>query len=306
MTLPFYGAISLSSLKGEFGGNASPKLSEYYKGKGFNQAYNPNLPSSGPISLSNFYGSTKHTNTTFKSSGGEIVYSGTAGDKIVYPNGVTQNIVDWNPVFLTRMAGIHTIIHSSTATIYLPGLAGDGLTEIISITNSVNVVGLTGQIIVASADYINITTYGRPNLTTVPTVLPENITILRNFFCRSTKLTTNITGWDVSRVTDMSNMFENAFSFNQAIGSWNVSKVTDMSGMFQYVSSFNQPLGSWNVEKVTKMDGMFKYAASFNQPLNKWCVENIPTEPTDFAKSANKFQTSNKPIWGSCTTTVVV
>lgn len=278
MTLPASGAISLGSLKGEFGGNASPKLSDYYKGKGFNQEYNPNLPSSGPISLSKFYGSAKQTNTTFKSSGGEIVYSGGPGDKIIYPNGTTLDITSNAASVLTRMAGIHTIVHSTAEQPYIARLAGDGLTEIISITNAVNVWGLEGRVVINSPDYSNMTIYGRTNLTTVPSVLPGNITSLGSFFYRVSKLTTNITGW-------------------------NVGKVTNISNMFGYASTFNQPIGSWNVENVTNMDDMFQYASSFNQPLNKWCVKNIPKEPTDFARSANKFQSANKPVWGTCPTT---
>lgn len=58
MTLPSSGAISINSLVGEYGGSAPHSLSEYYRGGGLvaNHANNSSVPTSGTISLSNFYG----------------------------------------------------------------------------------------------------------------------------------------------------------------------------------------------------------------------------------------------------------
>ena len=58
MTLQSSGAISINDLVGEYGGSAPHSLSEYYKGGGLvgNHSNNPNVPTSGTISLSNFYG----------------------------------------------------------------------------------------------------------------------------------------------------------------------------------------------------------------------------------------------------------
>ncbi len=60
MTLPNSGAISINSLVGEYGGSAPHAMSEYYKGGGLvaNHSGNPNVPTSGAISLSNFYGAS--------------------------------------------------------------------------------------------------------------------------------------------------------------------------------------------------------------------------------------------------------
>jgi len=85
----------------------------------------------------------------------------------------------------------------------------------------------------------------------------------------------NISGWDVSNVTDMSGMFLNAKYFNQDIGGWDVSKVTDMSSMFHGATSFNQPIGGWDVSKVTSMKSMFNSAENFNQPIGGWDVSNV-------------------------------
>jgi hypothetical protein len=85
-----------------------------------------------------------------------------------------------------------------------------------------------------------------------------------------------ISGWDTSRVTDMSKLFNGAYAFNDDIGGWNVSGVTDMGSMFDSAENFNQPLNNWVVSKVTNMDSMFNQATSFNQNISGWCVTNIP------------------------------
>ena len=59
MTLPASGAISLGGLKGEFGGNASPKLSDYYRGGSFNSSWSENVVTQGAISLKQFQGLSK-------------------------------------------------------------------------------------------------------------------------------------------------------------------------------------------------------------------------------------------------------
>ena len=60
MTLQSSGAISLSNIAGEFGGSTPHSLSEYYRGGGLVPNITPNnsIPTSGQISMSQFYGST--------------------------------------------------------------------------------------------------------------------------------------------------------------------------------------------------------------------------------------------------------
>ena len=66
MALPASGPLSLSDIQAEFGGTNPISLSEYYKGGAYvlNTDYAPNVPSSGTIKISDFYGARKTTVTT--------------------------------------------------------------------------------------------------------------------------------------------------------------------------------------------------------------------------------------------------
>jgi surface protein len=74
----------------------------------------------------------------------------------------------------------------------------------------------------------------------------------------------NISGWDMSNVTNVTGMFQGASLFNQPIVDWNVSKVNWMGEMFRGASSFNQPIGNWDVSAVTTMTDMFKNTPAFS------------------------------------------
>ena len=58
MPLPGSGAISLLDLQNEFGGSNPIGLNEYYRNGGLVGSHNTNVPVSGAISLSQFYGAT--------------------------------------------------------------------------------------------------------------------------------------------------------------------------------------------------------------------------------------------------------
>jgi surface protein len=89
----------------------------------------------------------------------------------------------------------------------------------------------------------------------------------------------DISGWDVSSVTNMANMFRDATAFNQSLN-WDVSKVTNMNSMFNGATAFNQSL-NWDVSKVTTMDAMFRSATAFNQDIGGWDISAV-TNFTNF------------------------
>lgn len=80
MTLQTSGPISLSDIQAEFGGGPTDTLTSYYVGGPYvlTTDYAPNVPTSGPISLSNFYGAARTTLTT-------ITYTNPGSNYLVLP-----------------------------------------------------------------------------------------------------------------------------------------------------------------------------------------------------------------------------
>lgn len=90
MTLQSSGAISLSNIASEMGGSTPHSLSEYYKGGGLvaNHSNNPNVPTSGTISLSNFYGA--NNTAPGASSHNHALVVGNGGNTILGPVGFSK------------------------------------------------------------------------------------------------------------------------------------------------------------------------------------------------------------------------
>jgi surface protein len=95
----------------------------------------------------------------------------------------------------------------------------------------------------------------------------------------------DVSGWDVSNVTDMSAAFR-ASRFNGDISGWNTGRVTNMASMFQHTTAFDQPISGWNVANVTRMDLMFAHAAAFDRSLNGWNVGRV-TDMTGTFRDSN-------------------
>ena len=84
--------------------------------------------------------------------------------------------------------------------------------------------------------------------------------------------------WQVGKITDMSNLFngeqvDEVFrEFDEDISGWDVSSVTDMHEMFSMAKVFNQDISEWDVSEVTNMRGMFRNAHKFNQVRSYECL----------------------------------
>jgi hypothetical protein len=87
MALPLTGPISLTDIQTEFGGTNPVSLSEYYKGGTYvlSTDYAPNVPTSGTIKLSDFYGARKTTLTT-------VTYTATGDNIFIAPATIAGNL----------------------------------------------------------------------------------------------------------------------------------------------------------------------------------------------------------------------
>ena len=100
----------------------------------------------------------------------------------------------------------------------------------------------------------------------------STMTNFKQLFQGITSFNQDISGWDVSNVTDFYATFERT-AFNQDIGGWNVSKATTFKYMF-HRSPFNHDISSWSTGNVTDMTYMFAYSP-FNQPLANWDTSKV-------------------------------
>lgn len=98
----------------------------------------------------------------------------------------------------------------------------------------------------------------------------SNVTDMSRALMRCNAFNGDITGWDVSSVTNLYQIFWRS-PFNQDIGSWDVSSVQIMANMFMD-SQFNQDIGSWELNSIFSLDNMF-----FDGSLSTTNYDNLLT-----------------------------
>ena len=98
-------------------------------------------------------------------------------------------------------------------------------------------------------------------------------------------------------------MFQGATAFNQDISGWNVSEVTNMSSMFQDASAFNQDISGWDISKVTNytnfstirngtatLDTTYDYMSPITMTVKLF----IPKFPISYSVSVKKDNTTKQ------------
>lgn len=112
----------------------------------------------------------------------------------------------------------------------------------------------------------------------------SNVTNAGNAFLGNTTFNQTIGGWNTSRITLMNSMFLNSL-FNQDIGAWDTGQVTSMLNMFGG-TPFNQDIGLWNTHNVTSMSGMFNTALYFNQNIGNWDTSHVTSMSSMFSNAS--------------------
>ena len=97
------------------------------------------------------------------------------------------------------------------------------------------------------------------------------------------KFNFDISGWNVSNVTNMQDMFFNCKYFDCDLSKWDVSNVTNMHSMFINCYKFTgKGLENWNVSNVENMCNIFRNCNIFTGK----CIENWDTHSVENIKAA--------------------
>ena len=104
MALTSSGSININAIVGEFGGSAPHALSEYYRNGGEVPANNTNVPTSGEIKLSDFYGAVNEIQQTYNSNATNLNLSSIFGSnwatavpkRVIINSGVTIGATSGN------------------------------------------------------------------------------------------------------------------------------------------------------------------------------------------------------------------
>ena len=200
MALPSSGVLTLDDIQTEFGGTNPIDLSDYYRGGGLvpDSAGNSSIPTSGAISVSDFYGSANSVSLDFTLRGAVVsrgpgtytgVSIGTANANRmvvisansiagVIPSGITINGTAMTRINLTRGGYIafKKVPTGTTATIVISG--GDTFTTQIYTLNTVNSSTSNSQINYATSS-VGAATSGSFTLST--TVSDDGVLIWGGF-----------------------------------------------------------------------------------------------------------------------------
>jgi surface protein len=148
----------------------------------------------------------------------------------------------------------------------------------------------------------------------------SNVTTIAGMFMASSAsvFNQNISGWDLSKCTDMSKVLQmawptwtNAFNNGALPGetntlSWNLNTTSNvaMQQAFQGLRFFNADITGWNTTRVTSLVSAFYDTGAFNQDISRWDTARVTnfSNMFDGARAFNRnlaqFQLSSLGIWG--------
>ncbi|WP_282086763.1 BspA family leucine-rich repeat surface protein [Aquimarina algiphila] len=128
----------------------------------------------------------------------------------------------------------------------------------------------------------------------------SNVTNMGFMFSGATVFDGDITNWNVSKVTNFLFTFNKARAFNQDISGWiiNTNAPVNMIAMFRGASVFDQPIGKWDVSRVTSISRMFEETTTLDQSLGDWDLTNITDMTNMFTISGLSGTNYDKTLMG--------
>ncbi len=150
--------------------------------------------------------------------------------------------VNWYPPEFTGLYEHYTRISNPEIQLYANfNNFGANLWAGVNKVVSVDGWGTTNKIVNFSNAF-----KGATILTAVPSILPTTARNLFSMFKGTVLFNQDLSGWDVSRVTDFSDMFFQSIAFGgTGLGKWKPRAAQDMSRMFSGATAFNTNLKPW-------------------------------------------------------------
>ncbi len=89
------------------------------------------------------------------------------------------------------------------------------------------------------------------------------------------KATPDTSGWDTSKVTDMSYMFSLTEKANPDTSVWNTSNITNMANMFYATRKATPNTSAWDTSSVTNIQSMFAHSLLANPNVSHWDTSEV-------------------------------
>lgn len=135
----------------------------------------------------------------------------------------------------------------------------------------------------------------------------ENQSLYGAFYNWPSLETVDLTGLDVSNVTNMGFMFSGCSKLTSLnAGNWDTSNVTYMAAMFQGCENLtNIDTSKWNTSKVIDMRGMFSLCSSLTSlDVSQWDISNVTNIDWMFS-NCKKLTDLNVSNWNTSNVTVM-
>jgi|694.fasta_scaffold101308_2 hypothetical protein len=179
MPLPSSGPLSINDIAGEFGGSTPHAMSEYYAGGGLVPAGTSGtygaVPSSGTISIQNFYGTSNYIPVYIEEIFSTWLYTGAGGTQTI-TNGInltgsgglvwvkSRSLSSDNPFADTARGGGNIIYSNSTAA-----QSGPGINDITGFTSTGFTIGNNANVNQNGQTYVSWTFRKQPKFFDVVT-----------------------------------------------------------------------------------------------------------------------------------------